>query len=278
MIINADSAQVYADLAIVSARPGEDEMKGIAHRLFGYRDGAAACSAADWARDAREAIASAHGRNEVPILVGGTGLYIRTLLDGIAPVPPIDADVRTRIRGLDVATAYAELAGADPAAYARLNPADVTRISRALEVVLSTGKPLHQWQEDKRGGIGADVALTGLILLPERSWLNARCDARFAQMLARGAEAEIEKLLARQLHPDLPVMRAIGVPQIADYLRGHCDEAAMLAAGQLATRQYAKRQYTWLRNQSPPEWPRIAFDSSNESIKSAIKLLIDGLT
>lgn len=278
LVINADSAQVYADLAIVSARPGVDEMQGVEHRLFGYRDGADSCSAADWARDAKAEIADAHRRGAVPILVGGTGLYIRTLLDGIAPVPPIDANVRARIRNLDVATAYAELAEADGHAHARLNPADVTRISRALEVMLSTGKPLHQWQEDKRGGIGAEVALTGLILLPERPWLNARCDARFAQMLARGAEDEIAALLARGLNPDLPVMRAIGVPQIADFLRGHHDEAAMLATGQLATRQYAKRQYTWLRNQSPPEWHRLAFDSSNESIELAIKLLIDGLT
>lgn len=278
MVINADSAQVYADLAIISARPTEDEMQGVPHVLFGYRDGAQACSAADWARDARAAIAEAHSKGAVPILVGGTGLYIRTLLDGIAPVPPIDADVRARIRGTDVADAYAQLAQADPQAHARLNPADVTRISRALEVVLSTGKPLHAWQQDKHGGIGGAVALTGLILLPDRPWLHARCDARFALMLARGAEAEIAALLARDLHPDLPVMRAIGVPQIAAYLQDQCDADAMLAAGQLATRQYAKRQYTWLRNQSPPEWSRMAFDSSNEAIKSAIKLLIDGLT
>jgi tRNA dimethylallyltransferase len=256
VIINADSAQVYADLAVLSARPDAEEMGGIEHRLFGTFDGAEACSAAHWAQQAKAEIAAAHAAGALPILVGGTGLYLRTLLDGIAPVPPIDPDIRETVRALPVAEAYAALQSEDPAAAARLNAADTTRVARALEVVRSTGKPLGEWQADKQGGIGEQVTLHPLILQPPRDWLLERCDRRFAQMLERGAVAEVEALLTRGLNPDLPVMRAIGVPEIARWLGGAIDRDQCLAEGQLATRQYAKRQYTWFRNQPPPTWKR----------------------
>ncbi len=256
VIINADSAQVYADLAVLSARPDAEEMGGIEHRLFGTFDGAEACSAAHWAQQAKSEIAAAHATGALPILVGGTGLYLRTLLDGIAPVPPIDPDIRETVRALPVAEAYAALQSEDPAAAARLNAADTTRVARALEVVRSTGKPLGEWQADKQGGIGEQVMLHPLILQPPRDWLLERCDRRFAQMLERGAVAEVEALLTRGLNPDLPVMRAIGVPEIARWLGGAIDRDQCLAEGQLATRQYAKRQYTWFRNQPPPAWKR----------------------
>lgn len=256
VIINADSAQVYADLAVLSARPDEEEMGGIEHRLFGTIDGAEACSAARWAEDARGEIAAAHAADALPILVGGTGLYLRTLLDGIAPVPPIEPTIREAVRALPVAAAYAALETEDPDAAARLNAADTTRVARALEVVRSTGAPMAHWQARKIGGIGDQVTLHPLILQPPRDWLLERCDRRFATMLERGAVTEVERLLARALNPDLPVMRAIGVPEIARWLRGEIDRDACLAQGQLATRQYAKRQFTWFRNQPPPEWNR----------------------
>ena len=256
MIINADSAQVYADLAVLSARPDEDEMGGIEHRLFGTIDGAEACSAARWAEDARGEIAAAHAADALPILVGGTGLYLRTLLDGIAPVPPIEPTIREAVRALPVAAAYAALKTEDPDAAARLNAADTTRVARALEVVRSTGAPMTHWQAHKIGGIGDQVTLHPLILQPPRDWLLERCDRRFATMLERGAVTEVERLLGRALNPDLPVMRAIGVPEIARWLRGEIDRDACLAQGQLATRQYAKRQFTWFRNQPPAEWNR----------------------
>ena len=256
MIINADSAQVYADLAVLSARPAEDEMGGIEHRLFGYINGAETCSAARWAEDARGEIAAAHAAGALPILVGGTGLYLRTLLDGIAPVPPIDPAIRQAVRALPVAEAYAALQTEDPEAAARLNAADTTRVARALEVVRSTGQTLKAWQARKQGGIGDAVRLAPLVLLPPRDWLFERCDRRFAAMLDSGAVEEVEALLARGLDGDLPVMRAIGVPEIAGLLRGELTREAALAAGQLATRQYAKRQYTWFRNQPPESWQR----------------------
>lgn len=262
VVINADSAQVYADLAILSARPTEAEMRGIPHRLFGAWDGATACSAADWAAAARAEIAAAHAEGALPILVGGTGLYIRTLLDGIAPVPPIDPAVRAEVRALPVAEAYAALTREDPARAAALGPNDTTRIARALEVIRSTGRPLAAWQQERTGGIGHTVGLRPVVLMPERAWLYERCDRRFAQMWRGGAVAEVETLLARQIAPDLPVMRAIGVAEVTDFLAGRCTEPEAIAAGSQATRRYAKRQYTWLRHQPPADWPRITLENS----------------
>lgn len=256
IVINADASQVYADLQILSARPSPAEMTRAPHRLFGHIDGAQACTAARWAAEARLEVDRALDEGRLPILVGGTGLYLRTLLDGIAPVPDIDADIRASIRAMPVAEAHTALAAEDPEAAARLAPADTTRVARALEVIRSTGKPLRAWQQYKSGGIGDRITLSPLILLPPRDWLIARCDQRFEQMIDGGAVAEVEALLARQLAADLPVMRAIGVPDIADWLRGAIDRETMLERGRIATRQYAKRQYTWFSRQPPAAWPR----------------------
>lgn len=256
VVINADSAQVYADLAVLSARPNEAEMQGVPHRLFGAWDGATSCSAADWAQAARAEIAQAHEQGALPILVGGTGLYIRTLLDGIAPVPAIAPDIRAAVRALPVDLAHAALAREDPERAAVLHPADTTRVARALEVVRSSGHPLAHWQARREGGIGHAVALRPLVLLPERDWAYARCDRRFAMMWEGGALAEVEALLARGLDPDLPVMRAIGVPEIAAFLAGTLDADSAISSGQQATRRYVKRQFTWLRHQIPADWPR----------------------
>jgi tRNA dimethylallyltransferase len=269
VIINADSAQVYADLAVLSARPMEAEMRGIEHRLFGAWDGAQPCSAADWARAAREEIAAIHADGGVPILVGGTGLYLRTLIDGIAPVPDIDPAVREAVRALPVAEAYAALQAEDPARAAALSPADTTRIARALEVMRSTGKPLAHWQARLEGGIGDAIDLRAAVLLPERETLYERCDRRFYTMVETGAVEEVEALLARKLDPDLPVMRAIGVPEIGEYLAGRLSMADALANGAQATRNYAKRQYTWFRNQPPPNWQRITYDDFNTEALAA---------
>lgn len=256
VVINADSAQVYRDLRVLSARPSEEDMRGVPHRLFGEWDGAEACSAADWAARARREIEDAHLAEQVPILVGGTGLYIRTLLDGIAPVPEIDAAIRAEVRALPVQDAFQALQAEDPKRAASLAPSDTTRVARALEVIRSTGKPLAHWQELRVGGIGEAIDLHPLVLLPPREWLYARCDLRFERMMEGGAVEEVETLLARGLSPALPVMRAIGVPEIVGMLRGEWSRHEAIARGQLATRQYAKRQYTWFRRQPPQEWPR----------------------
>ena len=257
MIVNADSAQIYRDIPILSAAPSAEDRARAEHRLYGVQDGALPCSAASWAELARGEIDSIHASGRLPVLVGGTGLYLRTLLDGIAPVPAIDPEVRREVRDMATDEARAKLAKLDPDASARLKPADKTRIARALEVILSTGRTLSEWQSERSGGIGDAVDLRPLILLPPRDWLYARCEERFAHMFDGGAIEEVERLLARQLNPNLPVMRAIGVPEIAAYLRGELSREQAIAAGQQATRRYAKRQYTWFAHQPPEDWPRL---------------------
>jgi tRNA dimethylallyltransferase len=278
-VINADSMQVYRDLAILSARPDEAEMRGIPHRLFGHIDGAEACSAAIWAADARDEIDAAQNAGRLPILAGGTGLYLRTLLDGIAPVPPIDPDIRARVRAMPVDQAHAALAQEDAAAATRLSANDTSRVARALETIRSTGRTLAEWQADRVGGIGDRIALHPLILLPPREWLFTRIDRRFDDMLRRGAIAEAEALLARGLDPALPVMRAIGVPEIRAFLNGEIDRETLAERGRVATRQYGKRQYTWFSNQPPAEWPRLTEQCDNEIAESfVIKLYTQALT
>ena len=258
-VINADSAQVYRDLRVLSARPSVEEEARAPHRLFGTIDGAESCSAARRATDAKKAIAEARAENRLPILVGGTGLYLRTLLDGIAPVPEIDPAIRADIRALPVAEAHRALQALDPAAAARLNASDTTRIARALEVVRSTGRPLADWQAERVGGVAGEVRLMPMILLPDRDWLVDRCDRRLAMMFDDGAIEEVARLLARNDIPaDAPIRRAIGVPEIAAMLAGAADRDTALDRARLATRQYAKRQYTWFRNQPPDDWPRTA--------------------
>lgn len=277
LVVNADASQVYADLAILSARPSNAEMEGVPHRLFGHVDASEAHNAARWAGEARGVIAEAHAAGQVPILVGGTGLYLRTLLFGIAPVPEIDPQIREAVRALPVAEAHAALAVADPAAAARLSPADTTRVARALEVVRSTGRTLADWQLAREGGVAGDIALVPLILLPPRDWLRERCDRRLVHMFDQSAIEEVEALLARGLDPDLPAMRAIGVPQIARYLGGAIDRAEALEQAQVATRQYAKRQYTWFRHQTPSDWPRHEESLNIDSIDHLAIILRDKL-
>lgn len=256
VVVNCDSAQVYADLRVLSARPTQAEMGGIEHRLFGTWDGALPCSAADWAKAAKREIAELHAAQTVPILCGGTGLYIRTLIEGIAPIPDIDPATRSAVRALSPQDARIALEREDPEAAARLAPADRSRTTRALEVVRATGQTQRHWQRRKTGGIGKQIELHPLILLPDREWLFERCDRRFADMLDRGAELEVTTLMARRLDPSLPVMRAIGVPEIVSVISGELTREEGITVGQTATRQYAKRQYTWFRNQPPPDWPR----------------------
>ena len=273
MIVNADSAQIYADLKILSAAPSDGEQAQAEHRLYGVQDGALPCSAADWAAMAEQAVADIHALGQTPILVGGTGLYLRTLLDGIAPVPAIDAEVRAQVRQADVVDNYQKLGTFDPTAAARIKPADTIRINRALEVILSTGRTLAEWQKQREGGIAGDVDLRPLILLPPRKWLYARCDERFAHMIDEGAVSEVEALLARKLNPNLPVMRAIGVRELSDYLLGKVTLDDAVAAGQQATRRYAKRQYTWFAHQPPPEWPRFKEALDVDRLGEALALL-----
>ena len=273
VIVNADSAQVYRDLPVLSAAPAEQDRAAAEHRLYGVRDGAEPCSAAEWAEMARSEIADVHASGRLPILVGGTGLYMRTLLDGIAPVPPVDPQIRKRIRAAPVEENRARLEQVDAQAAARLRPRDSARIARALEVALSTGRTLADWQQQRQGGIADEVILKPLILLPPRQWLYARCDARFEAMMASGAIDEVKALLERGLDPSLPVMRAIGVREIAAMLAGEISRDEALERGKQATRNYAKRQYTWFAHQPPPEWPRFTNELDERTLDDALALL-----
>ncbi len=258
------------DLRVVSARPSPEDEARAPHRLYGYRDGANACSAADWADEARREIAAAQGSGRLPVLVGGTGLYLRTLIDGIAPVPDIPSGIRIVVRALSVGDAHEALAREDPEAAARIRPSDTTRIARALEVVRATGRTLKSWQAEKIGGIGDAIELRPLLLLPPRDWLHERCDARFGAIFSGDGIGEVRALLERNLPPRAPVMQAIGVPEIAAFLRGDMHKEAALAAGRAATRQYAKRQYTWFRHQPPAAWPRFEGTPDSSTVRAEL--------
>ena len=255
-IINADASQLYRDLAIVSARPSAAEAAAAPHRLYGVLAGDDVMTAARWAALAKTEIAAARAAGRQPIIVGGTGLYLAALIDGLAPVPAIDAAVRDAVRALDAASARAALEREDAAAAARLMPADRQRTLRALEVVRSTGQPLSHWQQQRAGGLGA-AAVQGFVVERPRAELHDRAAARLQAMLAAGALAEVAALVQLGLAADVPVMKALAVPQLAAHLAGQIGLEAALAQALAATRQYQKRQLTWARNQLSA-WPRLA--------------------
>lgn len=257
VIINADASQIYADLTIVTARPSAEDMAAAPHRLYGVQDGADPISAAQWCDLASAEIESAWARGAVPILAGGTGLYLRLLLQGMAPVPPVEPAVRAAVRALPVAEAYAALSLEDPLMAARLHASDTSRVHRALEVVRATGQSLAHFQQQTPQGLSARAHIEAMRLLPPREHLYARCDQRFEAMMASGALEEVEKLAARQLDPQLPIMRALGVAPLIAYVRGDISRAQAIAQAQQHTRNYAKRQYTWFKNQCP-DWPVVS--------------------
>lgn len=256
VIINADASQCYRDLSVLSARPSAAETGRAPHRLYGFLDAESPLGAAGWADLARGEIARAHEQGLLPILVGGTGLYLRTLLHGIAPVPEIDPDIRAAIRAFDTAALAEALAREDPAMAARLHPNDTQRMARALEVIRSTGLSLRDHQAQLSGGLLDTVTLEPAVVEVDRDELGRRCDARFDAMLAGGGLDEAARLLAMSLDPALPVMKAIGVPPLIAYLSGECTLEAATLRAKLDTRRYAKRQRTWFRNQTP-DWPRL---------------------
>ena len=250
-VINGDSMQVYRDLRILTARPDEQQLARAPHRLYGYLDAAERNSVAEWRVRALREIADAQAVDRLPIVVGGTGLYLRALQHGLASVPEIPAAIRSKAvelyRRLGGAVFRERLADADPVAAARLPANDRQRLIRAFEVVSATGTPLHQWQANSDPTTGDGFA--SILLLPPRQMLYAACENRFRAMIAAGGRDELEALAARNLDPQLPAMKALGIPQLLRHLRGEitAEEAILLAVQ--ATRRYAKRQMTWFRHQ-----------------------------
>jgi tRNA dimethylallyltransferase len=248
-IINADSQQVYRDLAVLTARPSTDDMARVPHRLYGVIDAAENCSVGHWLALAEAEIDAARSAGRLPILVGGTGLYLEALLNGLADVPPIPASAREEAKAL-----YAQLGGAafrerlaalDPVAAAKLAAADAQRLTRAYEVVRATGKPLSAWHEQQEPT--RDLRAAAVVLMPEREALYRACDARVLRMMDEGAEAEVRALRARLLPASRPAMKAVGVRELKAWLEGTANRDEAVAAMQQATRQYVKRQYTWFR-------------------------------
>jgi tRNA dimethylallyltransferase len=257
-IVNADSMQVYDALPILTARPGPAEAKLAPHRLYGHVPAETRYSVGAWLADAAAVLAEAEAAGALPIVVGGTGLYFKALSEGLAAVPAIPAEVRAlwseRLKAGGPAPLHALLVERDPVAAAAIRPSDPQRILRALEVLDATGRRLSDWQESE--GLPPLVPASGtlrMVMAPDRQTLHARIVERLDRMVADGAVEEVEALLARGLVPDLPAMKAIGVKELAAFLRGEVTLEAALAEAAAETRRYAKRQMTWFRGQMP-DW------------------------
>jgi tRNA dimethylallyltransferase len=272
-VINADSMQVYRDLRIITARPTPGEEARLPHLLYGHVDAAENYSAGRWCVDAAAAIAQVSQDGRIPILVGGTGLYFKALLQGLAAVPPIlatiRASVRARLAAEGVAPLYAELMRHDPQAAQRLMPGDRARVTRALEVVLATGRPLADWhREGMPPSVDAADAVK-IFLDVDRAELYRRIDARFDAMLAAGARDEVRQLAARNLDPSLPAMKAHGVPWLIRHLNGVIALAEAVEGGKRDTRRYTKRQATWFRHQLP-DWEWLAPQDAARRVAQAL--------
>lgn len=255
-VINADSMQLYRDLSIMTARPDALALARAPHALYGVADGATLSSVADWADQARGAADAARSAGRLPILCGGSGLYLRTMLEGIAPIPPIPQEIRDGVRRLHETLGpdafHARLAEIDPQSAMRLPASDTQRTIRAYEVVAATGVCLGEWHRRAKPTFPDFTPIT-LLLDPPRADLHQAIDARFCAMMADGALDEVAALKARTLDPALPIMKAVGVPALIDYLDGKTTLEATIARGQAASRQYAKRQCTWFRHQLDPD-------------------------
>jgi tRNA dimethylallyltransferase len=257
VIVNADSMQVYRDLRVITARPTPAEEAATPHVLYGHVDAAERYSVGAWCVDAAAAFAAADRDGRTAIVVGGTGLYFESLSKGLAAVPPIAPDiraaVRVRLEAQGSPALHAELARLDPVMAQRLMPADRSRIARALEVVLATGRSLADWHRDGMPPALDAARAIKIFLDPERSALQGRIEARFAAMLAAGALDEVAALAARGLDPSLPAMKAHGVPWLIRHLEGEIDLKEAAAGGVRDTWRYTKRQATWFRNRMP-DW------------------------
>jgi tRNA dimethylallyltransferase len=255
-VVNADSMQVYRELPVLTAQPSAADCAAVPHRLYGFLPLTERCSAARWATLARTEIDTARDEGRLPIVVGGTGLYLRALTDGLAPVPDIPADIRqaARQRLVDMGKAafHADLRRRDPQMAGRIRPSDPQRMVRAWEVIETTGRSLADWQQQaKESRTGPADRFVTLLLLPERRQLYVACDARFQAMIRRGALDEARAVALYADSPGLPGLKALGLRELIACVGGQMSLEAAIAAGQQATRRYAKRQVTWFRHQLP---------------------------
>jgi len=273
LVVNADSMQVYRDLRIITARPTTADEAHIPHILYGHVDAAVNYSVGAWCRDAGNAIKEIAGQGRVPVLVGGTGLYFKALTTGLAAVPPIPADirddVRDRLQREGAPALHAQLMQLDPATAQRVTANDRSRISRALEVVLATGRALSDWHRDGLPPLIDPKKAAKVFLTCERTELVQRIERRFAGMLDNGAVDEVGRLAARELDKSLPAMKAHGVPWLMRYLKGEISREEAAAGAIMDTRRYAKRQLTWFRNQMK-DWPRETPEQALSTLESQL--------
>lgn len=282
-VINADSMQVYRELPILTAQPDDATRARAPHRLYGVLDLDEGCSAGRWRALAIDAILAARAAGRVPIVVGGTGLYLRALMGGLADIPDTPPEVRARMAArLDAIGASAfhgELTARDPEMGQRLRPTDRQRLIRAAEVLEATGRSLADWQRETKPTLAGDQPVTFRTVLvdPPRDALYAACDARFLEMLEKGALAEARGVLERNLDPALPGVKALGLPELLRHLRGEVALEAAVSLAQAATRHYAKRQVTWFRRQFIADYSvreKFSEHLMDESIPIIIKFLL----
>lgn len=259
-VINADSMQVYKDLNVLTARPSEDELKQAPHHLFGHVDAEVRYSTGKWMEDAKRKIASIQKRGNIPIIAGGTGLYFLSLIKGLSEIPPVPEEVRAEVRNIQLTEGthglHARLQKVDPSSAERLERTDRQRLARAYEVWLATGKTISEFQSTRSKPVLDKDDWLGVALTPPRARLYARIDRRFEGMMMQGAMAEAEALVTRKLDPELPAMKAHGMPWLAAFIRGEMDAETAANNAKRDTRRYAKRQFTWIGRQFP-FWPRI---------------------
>ena len=253
VIVNADSMQVYRDVRIITARPTADDEIRAPHELYGFVDAAENYSVGRWCRDVEETLREIGKQGRVPILVGGTGLYFKALTSGLAAVPPIPADIRADVRGRlqqeGAPALHAELMRLDPATAQRVTANDRSRISRALEVVLATGRALSDWHREGLPPLIDPARAVKVFITCERKELVRRIEVRFDAMIKSTALDEVRRLAERRLDPALPAMKAHGVPWLIRHLNGEISREEAIAGAVMDTRRYAKRQLTWFRNQ-----------------------------
>ena len=255
VVINADSMAVYQDLPILSARPTPEETAATPHLLFGHIGAERNYSVGQWLADAECALEKARAENRTPVFVGGTGMYFKALLQGLSDIPSVPEEIRARLRaesaGVPPEELHARLQKIDPLTAERLRPTDPQRILRALEIYEATGAPLASFHNRRGKPLLYAANCQCIFIAPEKDELNLRINARFDAMMAAGALDEARRLLARDLDPALPAMRAVGVPGLLAFLREECSLEAAVERGKRDSRQYAKRQFTFARTQLP---------------------------
>ena len=276
-IVNADSMQVYWDLRIVTARPTPEDEARAPHKLYGFVDASENYSVGRWCRDVGETLKEIVNQQRVPILVGGTGLYFKALTTGLAAVPSIPEDIRAEVRGRlqreGAPALHAELVQLDPATARRVTINDRSRISRALEVVMATGRPLSDWHREGLPPLIDPDRAAKIFITCDREELVRRIEARFVAMTKSGALEEVQQLAGRKLEPTLPAMKAHGVPWLIRHLNGEISREEAVAGAVMDTRRYAKRQLTWFRHQMK-NWtwasPKEAFSIVRTSFRGQI--------